>query len=67
MGSTSILTVEGDLFCGDIFSNSKKPEKTSIIQDQEAFDASVEKLGFLKLSIVYPGHGKPFKMDQIKE
>jgi len=66
-GSISILTSEGDLFCGDIFGNTRKPEKTSIIEDPETFNASVEKLRALKVSTVYPGHGKSFKMTQLTE
>lgn len=66
-GSISILTAEGDLFCGDIFGNTRKPEKTSIIIDPETFNVSVEKLRALKVSTVYPGHGKSFKMKQLTE
>lgn len=66
-GSISILTAEGDLFCGDISGNTRKPENTSIIEDSEKLDASIEKFRALKISTVYPGHGKPFKMEQITE
>jgi len=62
MGSISIHTANGNLFCGDVFSNTKKPERNTIIEDQEAFDSSVEKLNALVVSIVYPGHGEPFNM-----
>ncbi|MCJ7731859.1 MBL fold metallo-hydrolase [Candidatus Bathyarchaeota archaeon] len=65
-GSTSILTAEGDLFCGDLFNNDKKPQKASIIQDAEMLDASVEKIRAIETSTVYPGHGKPFTMDQLE-
>jgi hydroxyacylglutathione hydrolase len=65
-GSTSILTAEGDLFCGDLFNNDKKPQKASIIQDAEMLDSSVEKIRAIETSTVYPGHGKPFTMDQLE-
>ena len=64
-GSISIYTAEGDLFCGDLFNNDKKPEKATIIQDAEKLDASVEKIKAMQIKTVYPGHGKPFTMDQL--
>jgi hydroxyacylglutathione hydrolase len=63
-GSIGILTSNGDLFCGDLLENTKKPAKNSIIADKEAFYASVEKLKQLKIDTVYPGHGMPFPMEQ---
>ena len=66
-GSICIYTVEGDLFCGDLFNNTRKPEKASLIQDPDKLEASVEKLGTLEFKTVYPGHGKPFRMEQLTE
>ncbi len=66
-GSISVLTAEGDLFCGDLFNNNGKPEKASLIQDPQLLDASVERLGALQIATVYPGHGKPFRMEQLIE
>ena len=63
-GSIGILTSIGDLFCGDLLENTKKPAKNSLIADKKAFYESVEKLKELKISTVYPGHGKPFLMAQ---
>jgi hydroxyacylglutathione hydrolase len=63
-GSIGILTSGGDLFCGDLLENTKKPAKNSLISDKKAFGASVEKLNGLKISMVYPGHGEPFPMEQ---
>ena len=53
-GSISIYTTDHDLFCGDLFNNDKK------------LDTSVEKIKALETSTVYPGHGKPFTMDQLE-
>lgn len=61
-GSIGILTENGDLFCGDLFMNTKKPELNSIIDDPEDANKSIEKLKKLKIHMVYPGHGKPFPM-----
>jgi hydroxyacylglutathione hydrolase len=63
-GSIGILTSTGDLFCGDLLENTKKPAKNSLIADKKAFNESIEKLKRLKISMVYPGHGEPFLMEQ---
>ena len=63
-GSIGILTTGGDLFCGDLLENSDKPATNSIMDDPAACDASVEKLQGFGINTVYPGHGKPFPMEQ---
>jgi hydroxyacylglutathione hydrolase len=65
-GSVGILTAAGDLFCGDVFVNVKKPVRHSIVTDAAAFDASVEKLKKLGVRRVFPGHGKPFSWEQFE-
>ena len=64
-GSVSLLTSEGDLFCGDLYTNDKHPEKASIIHDRELLDRSYERLKDFDVKMVYPGHGKPFPGEQI--
>ena len=64
-GSIGILTADGDLFCGDLFENRDKPVLSSIMDDLTAAKASVEKLKALKIRTVYPGHGKPFLMEEL--
>ncbi|MDH5792845.1 MAG: MBL fold metallo-hydrolase, partial [Candidatus Bathyarchaeota archaeon] len=66
-GSIGILTTEGDLFCGDLLVNMDKPVKNTLIDDSAELDASVEKLRTLEIKTVYPGHGKPFRMEQFME
>jgi glyoxylase-like metal-dependent hydrolase (beta-lactamase superfamily II) len=66
-GSIGILTPSGDLFCGDLLVNTDKPAKNTLIDDAVELDASVEKLKTLKIKTVYPGHGKPFQMEQLIE
>ena len=63
-GSIGILTVDGDLFCGDLLENTEGPAKNSIMDDATACDASVERLESLSIGTVYPGHGEPFPMEQ---
>jgi hydroxyacylglutathione hydrolase len=62
-GSIGILTVDGELFCGDLFTNMEKPVVNSIMDDPAAASDSIEKLKHLKVNIVYPGHGKPFPLE----
>jgi glyoxylase-like metal-dependent hydrolase (beta-lactamase superfamily II) len=64
MGSIGILTASGDLFCGDLLMNQEEPTFNSIMDDLDAAHTSVEKLKTFKINTVYPGHGKPFQMEQ---
>jgi hydroxyacylglutathione hydrolase len=66
-GSISILTEEGDLFCGDIFSNTIKLEKTTLITDHLMLEASIEILRGLNLIRIYPGHGNPFNVEELSD
>ncbi|MFW9993300.1 MAG: MBL fold metallo-hydrolase [Candidatus Odinarchaeota archaeon] len=59
-GSIGILMDDGDLFCGDLFMNSKK---SSLVDSQEDLDASIERLREFNVRTIYPGHGDPFTMD----
>lgn len=63
-GSIGILTADGDLFCGDLLENKGKPAPSSIMDDSTAANESVKKLKNLRITTVYPGHGKPFPMEQ---
>jgi glyoxylase-like metal-dependent hydrolase (beta-lactamase superfamily II) len=63
-GSIGILTTSGNLFCGDLFENQKKPSLNSIMDDLTAANASVEKLKNFEIKTIYPGHGEPFLMEQ---
>jgi glyoxylase-like metal-dependent hydrolase (beta-lactamase superfamily II) len=66
-GSIGFLTANGDLFCGDLFENTGKPRTNSMMDNMADCEASVEKLQGTEIKTVYPGHGKPFLMDQLKE
>jgi len=66
-GSIGVLTAGGDLFCGDLLTNTDRPAKNTLIDDSAELDASVEKLRTLEIGTVYPGHGKPFRMEQFME
>ncbi|TRO46325.1 MBL fold metallo-hydrolase [Candidatus Bathyarchaeota archaeon] len=66
-GSIGVLTAWGDLFCGDLLVNNKKPERNTLIDDKAEYDASIERLRAYRVETVYPGHGAPFKMEQFME
>lgn len=65
-GSIGVLTAGGDLFCGDLLINTDKPARNTLIDDRAKYDASVERLRTLEVKTVYPGHGRPFDMEQFK-
>ena len=62
-GSIGILTTRDELFCGDLFTNTKKPEPNSMVDDLDEFNESIAKVKGLKIKMIYPGHGQPFSMD----
>ena len=64
-GSIGLLSSGGDLFCGDLLGNTKKPELWSIIDDPFAAAASLDKLKGLDIETVFPGHGEPFAMEEL--
>jgi glyoxylase-like metal-dependent hydrolase (beta-lactamase superfamily II) len=65
-GSICLLTASGELFCGDLLTNAKgKPSLNSLMYDHEAGLSSVERLKSLPIKMVYPGHGKPFKWEEL--
>jgi hydroxyacylglutathione hydrolase len=63
-GAIGILTTERDFFCGDLFDNTKQPALGSLIDDRQAALHSAGELSSLGIRTVYPGHGKPFAMEQ---
>jgi glyoxylase-like metal-dependent hydrolase (beta-lactamase superfamily II) len=64
-GSVGLITSNGDLFCGDLLENVSEPAISSIMDDATACGASVARLRALGIGTVYPGHGKPFPMEQL--
>jgi glyoxylase-like metal-dependent hydrolase (beta-lactamase superfamily II) len=64
-GSIGILTADHDLFCGDLMDSMGKPSLEFFIDDMAAARASLERLRSLDVGTVYPGHGKPFRLEQV--
>ena len=60
-GSVCILTSSGDLFAGDLLTNSTgKPMLNSMMYDKAQGNLSLERLKQLPIQTVYPGHGGAF-------
>ncbi len=66
-GSIGILAADGRLFCGDLLNSTKRPALNSLMDDVETARRSVARLRSMRVGEVYPGHGKPFSMDEIPE
>jgi glyoxylase-like metal-dependent hydrolase (beta-lactamase superfamily II) len=66
-GSIAILTDQGDLFAGDTLVNMRKPVTATIIENEAELKESIEKLLKLNIQTVYPGHGRPFLMESLKQ
>jgi hydroxyacylglutathione hydrolase len=62
-GSLGVLTAGGDLFCGDLYVNIKRPGFSSYFVERPVAEKSAEKLHTLKIKTVYPGHGQPFQWE----
>ena len=60
-GSIGILTSDKNLFCGDLFTNRKKPEPNSLVDNINDLNGSIEKVKRLDINTVYPDMGNLFK------
>lgn len=63
-GSICILTKEGQLFCGDFLYNFFGKPNLEFCDNLDDFNDSVIKLKSNKIKTFYPGHGKPFTMEE---
>jgi glyoxylase-like metal-dependent hydrolase (beta-lactamase superfamily II) len=66
-GSIGVLTASCDLFCGDLFENTKEPVLNPLTDDLGAAKASIQKLENMGVGTVYPGHGDPFPFELLKK
>jgi len=66
-GSLGVLTAEGDLLCGDLLDNRKRPMLSSLMDQESAARITLERLRRLDVRRVYPGHGAPFSLDEVPE
>jgi glyoxylase-like metal-dependent hydrolase (beta-lactamase superfamily II) len=61
--------MDGILFCGDAAMKYFPSIKRTIIwiEDLKSFKVSWEKIIALNPDAIYPGHGKPFKTEDLKK
>ena len=64
-GSIGIITNDGILFSGDIFTNRKKPDTATYIENSDDLKNSYTKLRTMNIKTIYPGHGNPFELEHI--
>jgi hydroxyacylglutathione hydrolase len=62
-GSIGILTINGDLFCGDLIYNFFNKPGGYYINDLSDYKSSIQKLKRLSIKKIFPGHGKPFLLE----
>lgn len=66
-GSIGILTGDGELFCGDLLDSMLGgPSLEFFIDDMTAANASLARTRELDVAEVHPGHGKPFRLEQVR-
>jgi hydroxyacylglutathione hydrolase len=61
-GSIAIQLPDGDLLCGDLFANYKRPALSPFVHDENAYRASLQRIKTQAAGwkTVHPGHGKAF-------
>ena len=64
-GSIGILSQDGILIAGDIFSNTKKPITAINADNFKQLKESIQKLKSKHITIIYPGHGEPFQANRL--
>jgi hydroxyacylglutathione hydrolase len=57
-----VRTGAGDLLCGDLLVNTRRPAQNALAEDATRLAASVEALAGRDVRVVYPGHGSPFSL-----
>jgi len=65
-GSIGVLTGNGDMFCGDLLVNMIRPSLHYYINDLAQAHQSIRTLRGLGIKTVYPGHGKPFSLGELR-
>lgn len=65
-GSIGILTANGEFISGDIFANMKKPGPAPNASDFKLLDASIKRIKEMNINMIYPGHGEPFEIKDLK-
>jgi len=64
-GSIAVLNDDGDFFSGDFLENRRRPSIATLVDDRDALTQSFERIRSLPIHTVYPGHGAPFRLDEL--
>jgi glyoxylase-like metal-dependent hydrolase (beta-lactamase superfamily II) len=64
-GSIGILTDNGILFAGDTFTNKRKPDIATYIENSGQLKNSIARLKKMNIKTIYPGHGEPFEIGSV--
>jgi hydroxyacylglutathione hydrolase len=59
-GSLGVVTLDGDVFVGDLFVNYTVPSQPMYLSDTDAWQRSYERVQELRPRMLYVGHGEPF-------
>ena len=65
IGSISVLTPEGDLFCGDLLVGGRNPGINHLVDDMAQMKAGILRIKGLNIKQIYPGHGRPFTLQEL--
>jgi len=64
-GSLAVLTQDGAFFSGDFMENRTKPSIATFVDDAATLRKQFERIKTLNIQTVYPGHGKPFSLEEM--
>lgn len=65
-GSIGICFENGDFISGDTFANGNGPEAAVNALDFTVLEESIQKIKQLPVKRVFPGHGEPFLLSEVK-
>lgn len=65
-GSIGLLLPEGQLIAGDLVSNLRKPGLGMFAADVQRMRVDIRALEDRGVRTIYPGHGAPFPVEQVK-
>ena len=65
VGSIAVLTGDGAFFSGDFLEDRRRPSIATLVDDADALRASYDRVKGLGIRVVYPGHGRPFALEEI--
>ncbi|MCK5828485.1 MBL fold metallo-hydrolase [Candidatus Bipolaricaulota bacterium] len=64
-GSLAVLTADGAFFSGDFLQNRTRPSIATFVDDAAVLRSEFKRIKTLNIQTVYPGHGKPFALEEI--